>query len=765
MPYWIARSRAKGHAWSSVPEALGRVPASKHITTHPPIWFHAVSVGEIQSSVPLLRALRHKLPHSPIYVSVGTATGRRLAETKLQGIAEAVFRAPIDLPVCVARVFRKLGPRLLIVAETELWPNYFFEARRFGIPAIIVNGRISDRSAPRYRRLRLLFGPVLSTVSKILVQSDTDRERFLATGAKAELTRVGGNLKYDFDVPPGTGTGLPPDLADFLERCSPEFLFLAGSTREGEESLILPSFLGIAERMGNSLFVVAPRHPHRFDEAGQVLASSGLSVARRSRLEFGKPPKLPAILLLDSLGELAEVYSRADLVFVGGSLNGWGGHNVLEPIAFGKPVIVGPFMQNFRQITADLRDEEGLIQVRGPDELVTTATELALSLEERRAQGNRGRAIARSKQGASERAATEAARLYRNASPTHPPHMLSTAMLGIPAALWRIVSIGRRWMYARGFLRSRKLSLPVVSVGNLTTGGTGKTPTVAWLAEQLWRRGKVSAVLTRGYKRHDKQLRLCNVRDAADPRIVGDEPAMMAARFAGSAPKTRLVVGADRCAAGRLAERTGGTDFLVLDDGFQHLRLKRSLDIVLLDATRPFGNGHTVPLGRLREWPSALKFADAVLITRCVRGFDYATLRDTIRSWNPQVPVFQSRMVPTDIVDLSDDSSCGLNALAGKRVAAFCGIGKPTSFFASVRGLGCEVAMERAYRDHHRYTERDLGHLRSAALNMHAEAFLTTAKDRMNLADVALLGLPAYSLQIELEVEDAEGLMHCILQA
>ncbi len=720
-------------------------------------------MGEVQSSLPLLRALRQQLPRSPIYVSTGTATGRRLADSKLRGIAKAVFRAPVDLPVCVAKVFRKLQPRLLIVAETEIWPNYFFEAKRFGVPTIIVNGRISDKSAPRYRKLRALFGPVLGTASKVLVQTEADRERFLATGARAEVTHVGGNLKYDFDTGRETGATVPPDLDGFLTRCGADFLFLAGSTREDEESLILPTLTAIADRLRNTLFAVAPRHPHRFDEAARVLAASGLPVVRRSSLD-GAPPRLPAILLLDSLGELAAVYGQADLVFVGGSLNGWGGHNVLEPIAFGKPVIVGPFMQNFRQITDDLCGGRGLIQVRGPEELVTAATDLAESDGGRRALGRKGLAITRSKQGASERAALEAADLYRSACPTHPPRALSVAALGILSAAWSTVAFWRRWKYAKGLLQSEELDTPVVSVGNLAVGGTGKTPTVAWLVEQLWQRGRVAAVLTRGYGRKDRRLRPIKVRDDADPRIVGDEPAMLAARFARSAPETWLVVGADRYAAGRLVERENGIEFLVLDDGFQHLRLRRSLDIVLLDASRPFDNGHTLPLGRLRERPSALKDADAVLLTRCFQGFDYSVLKDTIRSWNPEVPVFQSQMVAKSIVDLKDGTSHGLDALTGRRVAAFCGIGRPGSFFVSARDLGCDVVLERAYRDHNRYTERDLGRLRDAALSVRAEAFLTTAKDGMNLADATLLELPAYSLEIELEVEDAEGLLDRVLR-
>ncbi len=764
IPYWIARSYAKGHSRSSLLEALGRIPSLKDTTGRPAVWFHAVSVGEVQSSVPLLRALRRQLPRTPIYFSTGTATGRKLAEDKLQGIAEAIFRAPIDLPWCVSSVFAKLEPRLLIVAETELWPNYFFQARRHRTATIVVNGRISNRSAPRYRRLRFLFRPVLQCVDKILVQSQLDRERFVAAGASPAKTLVGGNLKYDFD-PRRSVKDLPADLAGFLDRCGPNPLFVAGSTREGEEAALLPTLLALADCASEILFVVAPRHPHRFDEAASALAESGLPVIRRSQIATAKPPALPAVLLMDSLGELAAMYSRADLVFVGGSLNGWGGHNVLEPVAFGKAVAVGPHMQNFQQITDDLLGSGGLVQVNGADELASKLTELATSPERRNVIGSAGLALADSKRGASDLAAREAATLYRNAQPLRPPSALAYLALRIPSAIWSALARVRRWSYASRLLRSKSLSTPVISVGNLSVGGTGKTPTVAWLVERLAEQGHSSAVLTRGYGRSDRALHLIPAGASADPRIAGDEPAMLARRFAVTAPRTVVAVGADRHAAGRLVEGRGGSHFLILDDGFQHMQLARSLNIVLLDARRPFGNGHTLPLGRLRETPACLKAADVVLITRCDRELEHSILDGMIRRWNPKAEVFVSRMALKGLVDLSNGLPCPISTLVGQRVAAFCGIGNPRSFLSEARQLGCKLVMERVFPDHHRYSERDIAGFRRAAMQRNSDAFLTTEKDAMNLGDVRRLGLPVFALQIDLELDRAEDLLRLVLSA
>lgn len=435
LPYWAIRSLVKGHPWASLGESLGRIATPRDTTRDPPIWFHAVSVGEVQASLPLLRRLRDRMPTVPIYVSTGTPTGRKLAEERLAGVASAVFRAPLDLPWCVAKVFANLRPRLLIITETEIWPSLFFQAKRFGVATMIVNGRISDRSAPKYRRLRFAFRDILKCVDLILAQSEEDRDRFIDAGASRTTASVGGNLKYDFD-PDAELSELPADLRNFIDAASPGLVLVAGSTREGEEAALTPALRRVVARVRRTLLVVAPRHPERFAEAGRALAALGLPVLRRSRLPGRAPPDLPSVLLLDSLGELAGLYRRADLVFVGGSLNGWGGHNVLEPVSFSKAVVVGPYMQNFRDIAAGLRAAGGLVQVHGVDELETALLSLAADAAGRAAIGRRGREFADSQRGATNRAAEEARRLYGRAIPRVPPTAARYAALRIPAALW-----------------------------------------------------------------------------------------------------------------------------------------------------------------------------------------------------------------------------------------------------------------------------------------------------------------------------------------
>ena len=703
------------------------------------------------------------MPTVPIYVSTGTPTGRKLAEERLAGVASAVFRAPLDLPWCVAKVFANLRPRLLIITETEIWPSLFFQAKRFGVATMIVNGRISDRSAPKYRRLRFAFRDILKCVDLILAQSEEDRDRFIDAGASRTTASVGGNLKYDFD-PDAELSELPADLRNFIDAASPGLVLVAGSTREGEEAALTPALRRVVARVRRTLLVVAPRHPERFAEAGRALAALGLPVLRRSRLPGRAPPDLPSVLLLDSLGELAGLYRRADLVFVGGSLNGWGGHNVLEPVSFSKAVVVGPYMQNFRDIAAGLRAAGGLVQVHGADELETALPSLAADAAGRAAIGRRGREFADSQRGATNRAAEEARRLYGRAIPRVPPTAARYAALRIPAALWSTVAGARRWGFATGLLASRELPIPVVSVGNLTAGGTGKTPTVAWLVERLWEEGYTAGVLTRGYGRDEKRrLILVESGTSADPVAVGDEPAMLARRFAKTAPRTVIAVHRDRHTGGRALANRGGFDVLVMDDGFQHMQLRRMLNIVLLDATAPFDHGYALPLGMLREPVGSLWAADIVLLTRCEAGLDDSGLREAVHAVSPQADVIRSRMVTTGLVGLNIEQSAPLDSLTGASVAAFCGVGNPDSFFGAVRSLGCGVAARCAFPDHHRYSEADRRELNRVAIDRSAQLILTTEKDAMNLGGTAEFRLPVFALRVELQVEQEEEFLMRLL--
>ena len=401
LPYSLFRGWKRGQPWRRLPERLGWLPTLFHQTPADSIWLHAVSVGEVSSCAHLLQQLRRRFPSAPLFVSTTTATGQQMALEKLGGCVDGVFYTPLDLSFAVRRVLRRLRPRLVIVAETEIWPNLFRETKRTGAGLLLVNGRISDQSAASYRRFRFFFRHVLRCPDRILTQSATDRDRFLAAGAPRETVAIGGNLKYDFEP---ANAELPADLADFLARLQPKPLLLAGSTREDEEKPVVEAFRLVARPKPRALLVVAPRHPQRFDEAAQVLASSGIAYLRRSELgrALSGDLALPAALLLDSLGELASLYRAADVVFVGGSLNGWGGHNVLEPALYGRAVVVGPYMQNFRAIAETLLSQGGLVQVAAAAELGPALLRLVENPDEAARLGERARQIAEAQRGATQ---------------------------------------------------------------------------------------------------------------------------------------------------------------------------------------------------------------------------------------------------------------------------------------------------------------------------------------------------------------------------
>lgn len=319
--------------------------------------------------------------------------------------------------------------------------------------------------------------------------------------------------------------------------------------------------------------------------------------------------------------------------------------------------------------------------------------------------------------------------------------------------LYGAVTRTRLSLYRRGTFQTTKLDRPVISIGNITTGGTGKTPLVEYVARTIASQGKKVCILTRGYGRKDPHLQVI-VSDGYDvlasPSEAGDEPYLLATKLAGQAA---VISSADRIAAGREAIKDFGTEAFVLDDGFQHLRLARDLNIACIDATNPWGGGRLLPHGRLREAPEGLRRADCVVLTRCDQVESVEALREEVRRLIDGRPIFESRMRPLRLVSLKNGSE---TIAAPERVGAFCAVGNPESFFESLRGLGYEVGLERAFADHHVYSEGDVDALHQLANETGANALITTAKDAVKLKGMAF-ELPCYVLEIEIAIDDADA--------
>ncbi len=323
--------------------------------------------------------------------------------------------------------------------------------------------------------------------------------------------------------------------------------------------------------------------------------------------------------------------------------------------------------------------------------------------------------------------------------------------------LYGAVTRTRLSLYRRGTFQTTKLDRPVISIGNITTGGTGKTPLVEWVARTIAAHGKKVCILTRGYGRKDPHLQVI-VSDGygvlASPAEAGDEPYLLATKLTGQAA---VISSADRIAAGREAIKDFGTECFVLDDGFQHLRLARDLNIVTIDATNPWGGGSLLPYGRLREKPEGLSRADCVVITRCDQVESVEGLREEILQLTGQ-PIFQSYMRPVRVSSLKNSSE---TLAPPARVAAFCAVGNPHSFFENVKQMGFEVGLQKSFPDHHVYSQDEIDSLiRDAG----AMSLITTAKDAVKLRALTF-SVPCYVLEIEITIENTEEFTRLVVEA
>lgn len=345
----------------SLSQRLGYLPVSFNIDAEPSIWIHAVSVGELLTARPLISALRERHPSLRLFLSTTTLSAQQLA--RRGGLeVDAVFYFPFDLGFVVRRTLDLVRPRMFLMMETELWPNLLRECRRRGIKTAVVNGRLSGRSFPRYRRVRGFFKHVLADVDRFCVQSEESARRFVEIGAPAARVIVTGSLKFD-SLEPAAGQNRARDrVLRYLRFAPARPVWVAGSTMRGEDAIVLRTFRRIKAAHPTAVLVLAPRHPERFDEVATMAAQEGFRTVRRSELPIDAEPRAD-VVVLDTIGELAIVYQIATVVFVGGSLVPTGGHNILEPAVYGKPVVVGPSMHNFAEIAAAFTTHDAAVQV------------------------------------------------------------------------------------------------------------------------------------------------------------------------------------------------------------------------------------------------------------------------------------------------------------------------------------------------------------------------------------------------------------------
>lgn len=410
LPYFLYQAFRNGKYWSTVPQRLGRLPLGLNDDGRDSIWIHAVSVGEVLTVKALLPQLRERYPRYKLFLSTTTQTGQLVARSNVQPI-DGVFYFPFDFAWCVNRTLDVVNPRLLVLMETEIWPNLLRACHDRGIKTILVNGRISARSFPRYRLVRPLFGRVLDHLDEMCAQSEESARRLVALGADPARVRVTGSLKFDSLDRSSPVTGRGPDrVVRYFRYPDATAVLLAASTHRGEEVAVLRAFRRVKAAHPQAALVLAPRHPERFDEAVQLAANEGFTVTRRSDLVIDSHSRAD-VVVLDRMGELARLFQVATVVFVGGSLVDVGGHNVLEPAVFGKPIVVGPYMHNFKEITATFLESEALVQVPNERALDEALSSLLGDPVRRARLGAAARALVEANRGASTRTLDAIARL------------------------------------------------------------------------------------------------------------------------------------------------------------------------------------------------------------------------------------------------------------------------------------------------------------------------------------------------------------------
>jgi 3-deoxy-D-manno-octulosonic-acid transferase len=416
-PYFALRGWRAGEPSSALRERLGTLPraiAARAATaaasapaaaSNGPIWIHAVSVGEVLAAQPLIDGLKRRYPTATIFVSTTTETGQRLARERLR-TADGIFYFPLDWVVPVRRALRAIKPTLVIIMETEVWPNFLREAHRAKIPVVFANARISEKSFARFKQWEFLIGPffqrTMQDAELFLAQSPEDSARLQSMGAPPERIAVTGNLKYD---------AAPPAISRFGHWLEQQIrqqerwpILVAGSVVAGEEESVLAAYDLVQRQFRRTLLILAPRKPAQFDAAAAIASAGGWKVVRRSALDLTATLDEAAdILLLDSIGELAGLYSLADATFVGGSLVAAGGHNILEPAWFAHPPVFGSSMENFRDMADQFLDAHAGVQVTTGPGLGKVWIQLIQDTAMRERLGAAARAISERNRGATER--------------------------------------------------------------------------------------------------------------------------------------------------------------------------------------------------------------------------------------------------------------------------------------------------------------------------------------------------------------------------
>ena len=808
VPVFLVRSVRERGFVERIRQSLGFFPEHKldKVEKKNAIWVHAASVGEIVAASPLIKEFRKEFQRSPILVSVVTTSGYEMANRIIKD-ADAIIYFPLDLPWLAGHVLKRIRPRVFLPVETELWPNFLKTARRIHIPVMMVNGRISDKSVRRYKYLHSLLRDMIDTVKMFAMQSPIDADYIKRLGAPEELVTVTGNTKFD-----QTYTDVTPKEKKMLLKSmhleGSDGILLAGSTHRGEEAYILKAFKGVREKHPKAALVIAPRELLRVTEIVHLVKNAGFTCARRTALQKGEMAEAADVVILDTIGELGKVYAIGDVVYVGGSLVAHGGHNILEPAAHGKAIVVGHNMFNFKDTHALFSKRSACITVYDDKELRDEIVRLFDDKEHRAKMEAETLAIVRENKGAS----LKSAKILRD---------MLTAYESLPENAYRIRSTEKitnfqtyfidlvvhsreihgvflhffmalLWMislvygglvnlkllgYRMGLFRTQDLGCFVISLGNVTVGGTGKTPTAQRLARDIRDMGYRVVILNRGYRAKwhgEVGIVSDGERLYMDAAEAGDEAYMLAKHL----PNVPVLIGAERAKTGRYAIEHFGAEVAILDDGYQHWQLARDLDILLVDAVNVFGNGHMLPRGSLREPVSHINRADVCLLTKVDQAAEGACdyIKDTIERYNKNAYLVESVHQPRCFIPLAEwyqnIAGDGIDSkeMRGKRVVAVSAIGNPASFEQTLADLGAIIIESLRYPDHHDYAMSEMKDVFDQSERVGVDAIVVTEKDAVKIPADAVREsekknrVPIYVICVEVTFQKGADDIHHLLE-
>ena len=791
-PYFIVRLiREKGFG-ERIKQSFGILPkhALDKVVGKNCIWVHAASVGEIVATSPLIKEFRREFPHTPILISVVTCSGYTMANRIIKD-ADSIIYFPLDLPFLAEHTVKKIRPRIFLPVETELWPNLLKAARRYNVAVMMVNGRISDKSVTRYKYMFSLLSDMVGTVNKFAMQSEIDASYIIRLGADPKLVEVTGNTKFD-----QTYTNVSDEekkaIIQEMGLSNADGIVIAGSTHKGEEVYVLDAFKKLRCEFPKTKLIIAPRNIDRKDEVKNICSRHGFKAAFRTDMKENTSDGHD-IVILDTIGELGRIYSVGDVIYIGGSLIPHGGHNILEPAAHGKAIIVGRHMFNFKDTYMLFKNRNACITVTNTKELADEMINLFRHPDIRHKMEDTSLAIIHENQGASRRSAvilrdvleeldkkhktlavpsTEAIENFQTylvelvhgrRKKTFIGHML-IFILRVFSFIYEQLANLKLWLYQCNFLSRQKIDCYVISIGNITVGGTGKTPTSQRLAKEISSMGYKVAILNRGYRAKwhgdvgvvsdGKQL-LMTASQA------GDEAFLLAKNL----PNVPVLIGPDRSLTGKYAIENFGVEIAILDDGYQHWQLKRNMDILLVDSINIFGNGYVLPRGTLRESLSHLNRADVCLLTKVDQAAPHSCeyIRDILAKNNDHALVVESVHNPMGFVEIGDWSAnigCTgkkITEMAGCKIIAVSAIGNPASLEQTLQSIGTVIVESIRFPDHHDYTSEEITAVMNQAVERGAEAIIITDKDAVKFPQRIVQQkdrIPIYIISIEIEFKN-----------